>query len=142
MNKEYETREDISQTNCLHHNNTSELKIIETLSREKLIEHVKKWVFVDNQIKDLNEKIKKYKEFKTKLTPIVSTFIYNLSHKKIDISDGELKLYEKKEYSPLTFTYIENTLNTMFQDENIVKNIIQKLKDNREIHSCTDIRRT
>lgn len=116
--------------------------IVETLSKEKNIEIVKKWIFVDNQIKDLHEKIKKYKEYKTKLTPIISTFINNLPHKKIDISDGDIKLYEKKEYSPLTFTYIENTLSELFNDEQLVKTIIQKLKDNREINSFNDIRRT
>ena len=63
------------------------------------------------------------------------------THTKIEISDGELKLYEKKEYSPLTFAYIQSCLANIINDESHVEFIIQYLKDHREIKTQTDIRR-
>jgi hypothetical protein len=65
-----------------------------------------------------------------------------MTHTKIEISDGELKMYEKKEYSPLTFTYIEESLAKILTDKSQVDYIIQFLKQNREVKSSVDIRRT
>lgn len=116
--------------------------VITINTKEKFIENVKKWVYIDNQIRDLQNKVKKYREYKTKITPYICQYIENnISSNKIDITDGELKLYEKKDYSPLTFTYIENALKDLNIDDKYIEIIIQKLKDNREITSYFDIRR-
>ena len=65
-----------------------------------------------------------------------------MTNTKIEISDGELKMYEKKEYPPLTFTYVEESLAKILSDKSQVDYIIQYLKSNREIKSSVDIRRT
>ena len=65
-----------------------------------------------------------------------------MTNTKIEISDGELKMYEKKEYSPLTFSYVEESLAKILADKSQVDYIIQYLKSNREIKSSPDIRRT
>ena len=51
-------------------------------------------------------------------------------------------MYEKKEYSPLTFSYVEESLAKILADKSQVDYIIQYLKSNREIKSSPDIRRT
>ena len=59
----------------------------------------------------------------------------------IKISDGELRIYEKKEYSPLTYSYIEKCLAKIIPDETHVEYIIQYLKENREVTINQDIKR-
>jgi hypothetical protein len=49
-------------------------------------------------------------------------------------------IYEKKEYSPLTFGYIEKTLGNIIEKTQLEK-IMKYLKDNREITNSPDIRR-
>lgn len=113
-------------------------------TKEQFIDSVKKWVYIDNQIKDINDKLKKYRDFKTKLTPIICTYIENNDslNNKIDISNGELRTYEKKEYSPLTYAYIEKSLESVIPNKDHIELIIQHLKHNREIKISNDIRRT
>ena len=59
----------------------------------------------------------------------------------IGISNGELRIYDKKEYKPLTFTYVEKCLHEMIKDKNQVEYIIKYLKDNRELNISQDIKR-
>jgi hypothetical protein len=59
----------------------------------------------------------------------------------IKISDGELRICEKKEYSPLTYGYIERCLANIIPEETHVAYIINYLKENREITTSQDIKR-
>lgn len=111
--------------------------------KELLIENVKKWVILDTQIKIANEKLKSMREMKTDLTQQICDFYEknNMKNKKIGISDGELQISEKKEYSPLTFGYIEKVLKEVVKNEEHIKHIIHLLKINREIKIVSDIKR-
>lgn len=112
--------------------------------KTQFVENIQKWVILDKQLKLINEKTKEIRENKHRLTNDICGYIQNknLSSTKIEISDGELKMYEKKEYSPLTFTYIEESLAKILTDKSQVDYIIEFLKKNREIKSSVDIRRT
>lgn len=112
--------------------------------KQDFIENVQKWVILDKQLKIINEKTKDIRENKQHLTEEICTYIKNknMTNTKIEISDGELKMYEKKDYSPLTFTYVEESLAKILSDKSQVEYIIQYLKSNREIKSSVDIRRT
>jgi len=112
--------------------------------KKQFVENIQKWVILDKQLKLIHEKTKEIRENRNKLTNDICDYIQNknMTHTKIEISDGELKMYEKKEYSPLTFTYIEESLAKILTDKSQVEYIIQFLKQNREIKSSVDIRRT
>jgi len=104
------------------------------------------WVTLDNQLKVINEKTKKMREMKQAASERICQYIADNNVKnKIKISDGELKaeikVYEKKEYSPLTFSYVENCLKKIIHDEEQVDYVIQFLKENREITTSPDIRK-
>ena len=115
-----------------------------TQTKNQFIESVKKWVIVDSQLKIVNEKTKKMRTMKNELTEGICKYATenNLSQNKIGISDGELRFYEKKEYTTLTFGYIEKCLAELIQDKKQVDYIIHYLKENRETASSPDIRRT
>jgi hypothetical protein len=112
--------------------------------KKQFVENIQKWVILDKQLKLVNEKTKEIRENKHRLTNDICDYIQNknLSSTKIEISDGELKMYEKKEYSPLTFTYIEESLAKILTDKSQVDYVIEFLKKNREVKSSVDIRRT
>ena len=111
--------------------------------KEEFIQNIKKWVLLDSQLKIVNEKTKKMRELKHELINKICE--YSNNHKinnKITITDGELRITEKKEYSPLTFTYIQECLQKIISEQEQVDFIIKYLKDNREISIVPDIRRT
>ena len=112
--------------------------------KDQFVNNVKQWVLLDSQLKIVNEKTKVIRETKRTLSDEICNFMKEneLTNNKIKISDGELRLYDKKEYSPLTFGYIERTLKTIIQDEAQANFIVNYLKEQREITNSLDIRRT
>jgi hypothetical protein len=112
--------------------------------KQQFIENVKTWVLMDSQMKIINEKTKKIRESKHQLSESICEYMKesNLLENKIGITDGELRVYEKKEYSPLSYTYIEKCLAEIIHDKKQLDYIIQYLKQKREITTSLDIKRT
>lgn len=110
--------------------------------KNQFIENVQKWVLIDNQLKIVNEKTKKMREMKHTLSEDICKYMNenNLVNKKIGITNGELRVVEKKDYSPLSYGYIEKCLEEIIPDKSYVEYIIQYLKDNREITVSQEIR--
>ena len=110
--------------------------------KSQFIENVQKWVLVDSQLKVVNEKTKKMREMKNTLSDEICKYMNenNLNNKKIGITNGELRMVEKKDYSPLSYGYIEKKLAEIIPDKSHVEYIIQYLKDNREITVSQELR--
>jgi len=124
----------------MNNNNSSSLI---TSPSKKFQENIQKWAVLENQIKTVNEKMKVIRENKNKLTDEICEYIKtnNLYEKNIELSDGVLKMYEKKDYSPLTYTYIEESLNKIISNKEHVEYIIKYLKENRQIKTSSDIKK-
>ena len=73
--------------------------VSEKSQKERFIENVQRWVLIDKQMKIINEKTKKLRSMKHYINDEICNYMNenNLSNNKIGISDGELKIYEKKE---------------------------------------------
>jgi len=112
-------------------------------SNTDFVQNIRKWVHYDSQIKLLNEKLKEARENKQKALEGIETHVKqnDLEAKHIEISDGELRFYEKRDYSPLTFRYIEECLGKIISDVKQVDIIIDYLKTHRQIETSFDIRR-
>ena len=111
--------------------------------RQKFVESVQKWVSIDTQIKAINEKVKKARELKSQLIGNIYQYVEKngLENTRIEISDGDLKFYEKRDYQPITFGYVEECLEKLFYDPKEVERIMDYLHENREVKVTKDIRR-
>ena len=119
------------------------ITLSENGKKEQFVDHVKRWVTIDSQQKIINEKVKKMREMKHESSEYIVNYMKeNNSQHKVLITDGELRLYEKKEYSPITFGYIEKCLAEIIPDKSHIDFIIEHLKEKREITLHPDIRRT
>lgn len=107
------------------------------------VENVQKWVAIDSQLKANNEKVKKARETKSQLLTSIYEYIDKKSLKdtKIEISDGDLKFYEKREYQPISFSYVEDCLDKIMVDKKQVENIMNYIHENRGVKITKDIRR-
>jgi hypothetical protein len=128
-----------SVTNTTSNNNQL---VLAPNSQKQFVENVKKWVLYDQQLKLIKEKSDKIRDMKHVLGSAICTYMdeNNLSQNEIEITNGKLKVYEKKEYSPLTFSYIEQSLAKIITDKSHIQFIIQYLKENREIKTSTDLK--
>ncbi len=104
---------------------------------------IQQWVHLDNQLKQLNEKTKELREKRNQLETNLTTYAEtnNLSNSIIPITDGKLKFSNSKVPEPLTFKYLEKTLNEVIKNENQVKLIMEHIRQKREIKVVPEIKR-
>lgn len=122
----------------MNERNTS-LSLVEPFSH-----NIQKWVVLDKQLKYVNEKTRQIRESKNALTADICKYMQQKqwTSKPIEITDGVIKCFEKREYSPLSFSYIEECLDKLIDDKDKVDYIIQYLKDHREVKTICELRRT
>lgn len=122
-------------------NNSNNELVID--DKTQFIENVKQWVILDNQLKIVNEKTKLMRERKHILNQEICNFAIQkkIDDKHIEISDGTLKFFKRKEYKPITYSFLEKKLYEIIPNREQVDYIINYLKNNREISIHDDIRR-
>lgn len=107
-------------------------------------ENISKWMQIDSQIQIHNENIKKLRESKTQLSTNIIEYMKskNIAHSKVSFKTGELCLQTKRDYAPLTFTYIENCLAKVIDNPSDIEFIIQMMKTNRTIKESQSVKIT
>jgi hypothetical protein len=109
-------------------------------SNQSFIEDVQKWMVLEQQIKTINEKLHSLRESRSEITQKICSQIETKKFGKIELSSGELKMVDKRDYAPLTFTYIKECLDKIVSDPKQSEYIIQYLKDHREIKITPELR--
>jgi len=109
-----------------------------------LEESIKKWVSIDNQIKESNEALKHLRQERTSISNIVHKIVEDkeLNDATIQISDGKLRFGTTKVTQPITIKLIKQCLSDYITDEDSVDKIIQHIKSTRESKYVADIKRT
>jgi|TARA_B100001173_G_C16029677_1_gene566035 hypothetical protein len=117
---------------------------LQVISRETLTNKIKRWVQLDTQLKVINERTKLMRDERGRLSGEICMDLNSagISKQKIILPDGDLKVYEKKDYSPLTFGFLEQHLGTIMSDPQQVSYVIDYLKQKREIKCSNDLKRT
>jgi hypothetical protein len=85
------------------------------------------------KIRELNERIQ---FLETQLTPMISK-----NPLKIDINGMmfNIEVKKRKQYSGITFRYLENCLGQIIEDEEQLKHVIKHIKNNREVSEVEKI---
>jgi Lhr-like helicase len=104
---------------------------------------IQQWVSLDNQLKQLNDKVKELREKRNTLEETITDYASsnNLSNATVKITDGKLKFVNTRTPEPLTFKYLEKTLGEVIKNESQVKLIMEHIKQKREIKIIPEIKR-
>jgi hypothetical protein len=102
-------------------------------------EQIKQWITIDNQLKQYSEKVKELREKRNNLEMNLKKNIN--PHSIIKINNDKLKLINSKVCEPLTFKYLEKTLSEIIKNDSQVKQIIEHVKEKREIKYILEIKR-
>jgi ATP-dependent Clp protease ATP-binding subunit ClpA len=115
------------------------------MDKEKTIfvENVRRWAALDKQLKAANQKTKEWRAEKSQIADQITEYLEtrNLADKPIELSDGAIHIVEKREYPPLSFSYVEECLDALIQDKSHVEAILDYLHENREVRVVTDLKR-
>ena len=98
-------------------------------------QEIEEWKKIDNEMKRMNEYLNKLKEKKTKIHDKIISYA---KHKPI--IQYKLKFITNKSYQPLTFSYINKCLQELIKREDQVTQIINYIKQKREIKVNEDIK--
>ena len=106
-------------------------------------QHIQQWVSIDNQMKQLTDKIKELRDKKNTLNDAIFNHVdnSNLSNATVQISDGRIKFVKTKDTQVLTFKYLETCLHEIIKNEDQVNKIVEYIKNKREIKYVPEIRR-
>ncbi len=110
---------------------------------EEFQEDIKQWVALDTQLKIITDKVKEIRNDKNEKFDTIMEFVDNnsLSSSTIKISDGKLKFTTNKQTAPLTLGFLEKCLMDLFNNEEKVVQIMDYIKDKREVKYNCDIKR-
>jgi hypothetical protein len=116
--------------------------VITPTVKSALVENVKKWVALENELKSVNETARTLRESKQAVAAEICSFMKTRDgpNRTILVSDGELRVYDKKEYSTLSYGYLEKCLSSIIPEKTHVDYIMKYVKENREITTITEIR--
>lgn len=111
-----------------------------------LEDSVREWVRIDNQIKEKNDELKQMREKRSNVMNCLSEHLErkNMKHATIEINNGFLKLHKVKVQTPLTYKFIQQTLQSYIEEHGRldVDEIMEYIKEHREFKYIEDIRRT
>ena len=106
---------------------------------------IQQWVSIDNELRNLNEKIKTLRETRATLSENIIVYAKdkNLvnSNSVIKISDGKLKFINTKIQEGLTFKYLEKSLAEIITNPTQLKQIVEHLKNSRTTKIVQEIKR-
>jgi len=106
-------------------------------------QQIQQWITIDNQMKQLTDKIKELRDKKTTLNDAIFNHVEtsNLSNATVQISDGKLKFIKTKDTQQLTFKYLETCLHEIIKNEEQVNKIVEYIKNKRDVKYVPEIKR-
>ena len=104
---------------------------------------IQQWVALDNQLKQYTDKAREIRNTRNAVSEHITSYIetQQLTNATVEITDGSLRFQNTKTTAPLTFKFIEQCLNEVIGDETKVGQIIEYIKEKREVKYNTEIKR-
>lgn len=109
-----------------------------------LEQNIKKWVELDNHIRDLSNKIKVFKQHKDITNSEILEYISNnhLDNATIKISDGKLNFIDINQPQILTYKFLYECLCEYYNDDvDKVTNLLEFIKTKRTVKTIKTIKR-
>lgn len=103
----------------------------------------KKWLHLDNQIRNGNAQIKELRQKKDTISQQICNYMktHDMQNKKIETADSKIEFCEKKEYATLSFGFLEKHLGDIIPDPDHVEYILTYLKGKRDMRIKPDLKR-
>jgi len=108
----------------------------------EFVENVKKYLLIDDKIKQLKEESKKLATDKKEREEFILNYLQNIDENVIDVHDGKLRRNISKTIAPLKKETIQNTLNIILGDVNKATMITQEIIKSRPIVERVTLKRT
>jgi hypothetical protein len=110
-------------------------------TKDQLVQHIKEWIGVDEEIKSLQKEIRAHKENQKKLTQTLMEVMKSNEIECFDLKDGKLMYTKNKTKQTINKKYLMNTLIKCLEDPKDAEKVTEFILDNREEKIKENIRR-
>jgi single-stranded DNA-specific DHH superfamily exonuclease len=111
-------------------------------TKEQLVNNIKEWLKIDNDISQLKKEIKEKNNIKKSLTENLVTVMKKNAIDCFDINDGSLVYKQSKIKKPINGKSLLNVLKGYYKDApNIAEDLTKHIMENREEHIKETIKR-
>lgn len=114
------------------------ISIMET--KEELVEHIKKWVSIETEIKTLQQDLKIKRLEKKKLSDDLINVMRENEIDCFNINNGKLIHQKNKTRETISKKMLERCLSTYFQEDKQVNDLLGHILDSRTIKEKDNIR--
>lgn len=111
------------------------------MDKNYILDQVKEWFRIDEDITKLNATIK---ELKTKKKGISEVLIQNMKEfdvKQFDTKKGKIQFTEKKVKNSITKKYLKECLSALIENDDDREKILEYIYDKREVKIVDSIKR-
>ena len=121
------------------------INMIQEIPKEEIQffkEKVTRWLSMDNQIDELQKKIKDFKKIRDKeLQPDITNFMLQYKINDLNTENGKLRCHEAKTKKALNKNNIRDNLSKIITDTIILEQAMTKIIDDREVTIKHSIKR-
>lgn len=110
-------------------------------TKDQLVQHIKEWIGVDEEIKSLQKEIKQRKERQKDLTKELMEVMKSNEIECFDLNDGKLVYTKSKTKQTINKKYLMTTLIKCLEDPKDVEKVTDFILENREEKIRESIRR-
>lgn len=106
-------------------------------------DNIKKWISIDDEIKELNLYLKNKREERSKILENILEYKNknNLDGKTIKYNEQVLKFNSVKQYQTISYDFIKKCLNDLIDDKEQIDLILNYIKEKRNYNNVEDIKR-
>jgi len=106
---------------------------IGTLSpKEQLVNNIREWVKIDNEVSQLRQEIKERNNKKKNMTENLVHVMKSNNIDCFDINDGSLVYKKNTVKKPINSKTLLSSLQNYYKDQNIAEDLTKYIMDNRE----------
>jgi hypothetical protein len=103
------------------------------MNNQILIDTIREWVKIDNEIRTLNKEILIRKKVKSSISSKLMDVMKNNELDSVDIKDGRIEYVNRKTKKPITKKMLLNILSTYYNGNSLKANELNEyILDNRE----------
>ena len=112
------------------------------MDNNELLNNVKTWLTIDNEIRTLQKEIKNRRKLKKELTDSLVGVMKNNDIEQLNVPDGQLIYTKNKTKAPLSKKHLLISLATYFKnDPRIVQELTQFIMNSRQEKERENIKR-
>ena len=113
-----------------------------TVQTTTLAQQMNSLIQIQQELDSLNEKQKELRQHKNNLQDSIIQYMKenDMDHRSVKMGNHQMYIASRKQYSGITFHYLDKMLGNIIPDENQKSYVLKYLRENREIKDVPELR--